>query len=393
LTPIDFSPIVDSVHPLSFEIFASDNRSHARHGRVTTRHGVFDTPAFMPVGTQGTLKGLLPALVAETGAQCVLANTYHLMLRPGEDVVAELGDLHRFMSWPGPILTDSGGFQVFSLADLNKITDDGVTFKSHVDGDMVHLDPERSMAVQNALGADIIMAFDECPAADAPLEYHAAAVERTLRWAERCVAAHARPNDQSLFGIAQGGTNQQLRAMCVERLVGMNLPGYAVGGLAVGEGFDAMKAVLEFVTPLLPREKPRYLMGVGFPKDIVAAVASGIDMFDCVMPTRNGRNAYAFTASGILRLKNSKYIRDSAPLEADCDCHCCKNFSRGAIRHFFFAKEMLGPILVSLHNIRFYQRLMADIRLAINERRFEDFRRNDPRASIGPSPKTEAHSF
>ncbi len=255
-----------AVHPLTFELHATDPSSHARRGRVTTRHGPFDTPAFMPVGTQGTLKGLLPQLVAETGAQCVLANTYHLMLRPGEDVVAELGDLHRFMSWPGPILTDSGGFQVFSMADLNKITDDGVTFKSHIDGDIIHLDPERSMAVQNALGADIIMAFDECPAADAPVEYHAAAVDRTLRWAQRCEVAHARPADQSLFGIVQGGTHESLRAICAEKLIELNLPGYALGGLAVGEGFDAMKGVLEFTTPLLPREKPRYLMGVGFPK-------------------------------------------------------------------------------------------------------------------------------
>ena len=373
--------------PLSFELDAFDTQSHARCGRVTTRHGVFDTPAFMPVGTQGTLKGLLPSLVAETGAQCILANTYHLMLRPGEDVVAELGDLHPFMSWKGPILTDSGGFQVFSLADLNKISDDGVTFKSHIDGDMVHLDPERSMAVQNALGADIIMAFDECPAADAPLEYHAAAVERTLRWADRCAIAHARPNDQSLFGIVQGGTDQHLRAMCAEKLTAMNLPGYAVGGLAVGEGFEAMKAVLEFVTPMLPKEKPRYLMGVGFPKDIVAAVATGIDMFDCVMPTRNGRNAYAFAKTGIVRLKNSKYIRDSGPIEEGCDCHACQNFTRGAIRHYFFAHEMLGPILVSLHNIRFYQRMMQDIRLAIREQRFEEFRRTDPRCEIGPKLK------
>ncbi len=339
----------------------------------------------MPVGTQGTLKGLLPSLVAETGAQCVLANTYHLMLRPGEAVVAELGDLHRFMSWPGPILTDSGGFQVFSLADLNKISEDGVTFKSHVDGALVHLDPERSMAVQNALGADIIMAFDECPAADAPLEYQAAAVDRTLRWARRCIAAHARPGDQSLFGIVQGGTDERLRSMCAEQLMAMDLPGYAVGGLAVGEGFEAMNRVLQFVTPMLPVDKPRYLMGVGFPKDIVAAVAAGIDMFDCVMPTRNGRNAYAFTAQGVLRLKNARYTRDSAPLEADCDCHACLNFTRGAIRHYFFAREMLGPILVSLHNIRFYQRLMADIRAAIIAGRFDEFRRKDPRAMIGPS--------
>jgi queuine tRNA-ribosyltransferase len=370
-------------NPLVFQRFAADPSSHARCGRVSTRHGDFDTPAFMPVGTQGTLKGLLPSMVAGTGAQCVLANTYHLMLRPGEQVVADLGDLHAFMAWPGPILTDSGGFQVFSLADLNKISDDGVTFKSHIDGAMVHLDPERSMAVQNALGADIIMAFDECPAADAPPDYQAAAVDRTLRWARRCVAAHARPNDQSLFGIVQGGTNQRLRAQCAEALIELNLPGYAVGGLAVGEGFEAMKGVLDFVTPLLPPDKPRYLMGVGFPRDIVTAVASGIDMFDCVMPTRNGRNSYGFSRDGIVRLKNSQYIRDKGPIEQGCDCHACRNFSRGAIRHFFFAKEMLGPILLSLHNIRFYQRLMADIRQAIRDGRFEEFRRTDPRCEMG----------
>jgi queuine tRNA-ribosyltransferase len=369
--------------PLSFKTLAAASSSHARAGKIITRHGEFDTPAFMPVGTQGTLKGLLPNMVAQTGAQCVLANTYHLMLRPGEQVVAELGDLHAFMAWSGPILTDSGGFQVFSLADLNKITDTGVTFKSHIDGDTVHLDPERSMAVQNALGADIIMAFDECPAADAPLEYQTAAVDRTLRWAKRCVDSHARPSDQSLFGIVQGGTNQSLRAHCAEELIKLNLPGYAVGGLAVGEGFEAMKAVLDFVTPPLPKEKPRYLMGVGFPKDIVTAVAAGIDMFDCVMPTRNGRNAYAFTQGGIVRLKNSQYIRDKSPVEADCDCYTCQNFSRGAIRHFFMAKEMLGPILLSLHNIRFYQRLMSDIQESIKTGTFETFRLNDPRSSLG----------
>jgi queuine tRNA-ribosyltransferase len=370
--------------PLSFQISATDAGSRARQGRVNTLHGGFDTPAFMPVGTQGTLKGLLPHLVAETGAQCILANTYHLMLRPGEKVVADLGDLHPFMGWQGPILTDSGGFQVFSLADLNKITDEGVTFKSHIDGSMVHLDPERSIQVQNALGADIIMAFDECPAADAPLEYHTLAVERTLRWAERCAAAHARADEQALFGIVQGGINSTLRTYCAERLAALDLPGYAVGGLAVGEGFEAMKAVLEFATPLLPWEKPRYLMGVGYPRDIVAAVASGIDMFDCVMPTRNGRNAYAFTASGVARLKNAKYIRDAGPIEAGCDCVACRQFTRGAIRHFFQASEMLGPILVSLHNIRFYQRLMADIRRAIAEGRFSAFCQTDPRCELGP---------
>jgi queuine tRNA-ribosyltransferase len=370
---------------LSYHRFANDSVSHARLGRVTTRHGSFDTPAFMPVGTQGTLKGLLPDMVRDSGAQCILANTYHLMLRPGESVVAELGDLHEFMSWKGAILTDSGGYQVFSLSDINRITEDGVTFKSHIDGSAQHLTPERSMQVQNALGADIIMAFDECPASDAPLEYHAAAVDRTLRWAQRCAVAHNRAGDQSLFGIVQGGVSKDLRASCAEQLIKLDFPGYAVGGLAVGEGFEAMKSVLEFTTPLLPEDKPRYLMGVGFPKDIVAAVATGIDMFDCTMPTRNGRNAYAFTAEGAIRIRNAKFTRDRGPIEAGCDCHACTRFSRGAIRHFFFAGEMLGPILVSLHNIRFYQRLMTDIRSAIADGRFDEFRRTDSRSMLGPA--------
>lgn len=368
---------------LSFELLRNDGP--ARLGRVTTRHGAFDTPAFMPVGTQGSIKGVLPDQVAATGSQIILANTYHLMLRPGEKTVAELGDLHRFMAWPGPILTDSGGFQVFSLADINQITDQGVTFKSHIDGAMVHLDARRSMQVQNDLGADIIMAFDECPDPNKPIEYQKLAVHRTLRWAGECQLAHARKDDQSLFGIVQGGTDQSLRAYCAEKLIAMDFPGYAVGGLAVGEGFEAMKAVLGWVAPMLPSHKPRYLMGVGFPRDIVAAVAAGIDMFDCVLPTRNGRNAYAFTASGAIRLRNSKFTRDSGPIEADCDCYCCRNFSRGAIRHFFFAGEMLGPVLVSVHNVRFYQRLMADLRRSIGEGSFLSFLQNDPRCLLGPS--------
>lgn len=376
---------------LQYELIQKDGGTHARRGRVTTRHGYFDTPAFMPVGTQGTVKGLLPDLVASTGAQIILGNTYHLMLRPGEDVVREIGGLHRFMGWPGPILTDSGGFQVFSLADINKITDDGVQFVSHVDGRRVDLTPARSMEVQNALGADIIMAFDECPAADAPPEYHRIAMDRTIRWARLCVESHARPEDQSLFGIVQGGTNPDLRAECAARLIELDLPGYAVGGLAVGEGFDAMKSVLNTVTPTLPDAKPRYLMGVGFPRDIAAAVASGIDMFDCVLPTRNGRNAYAFTAEGAIRLRNSKFTRDPGPIEPGCDCYACRNFTRAAIRHFFFAGEMLGPVLVSAHNIRFYQRFMADIRSAIDRRAFDAFLKTDPRCLLGPNeePKSE----
>ena len=257
-----------------------------------------DTPAFMPVGTQGTVKGILPDQLAAAGAQCILGNTYHLMLRPGEKTVAALGDLHRFMAWNGPILTDSGGYQVFSLSDINEISNHGVIFKSHIDGRMVTLTPERSIEIQNDLGADIIMAFDECPDPSKPIQYQLGAVDRTVRWAEQCLKAHARPDDQSLFGIVQGGTDDALRADCATKLVAMNFPGYAVGGLAVGEGFEAMKAVLDGVVPRLPADKPRYLMGVGFPRDIVAGVARGIDMFDCVMPTRNGRNAYAFTAGG-----------------------------------------------------------------------------------------------
>jgi queuine tRNA-ribosyltransferase len=370
---------------LLHELLHQDATTSARVCRVTTRHGAFETPVFMPVGTQGTVKGILPDHLAATGSTIVLGNTYHLMLRPGEKTVAALGGLHRFMAWPGPILTDSGGFQVFSLSDINRITDGGVTFKSHVDGATVHLTPERSIQVQNDLGADIIMAFDECPQADQPREYHVQAVERTLRWAGQCIEAHARPADQSLFGIVQGGADLDLRRECTVKLIAMDFAGYAIGGLAVGEGFDAMVRVLETVAPLLPASKPRYLMGVGFPRDIVAAVAAGVDMFDCVMPTRNGRNAYAFTASGPLRLKNSGLQRDSGPMEDGCDCYACSAFTRGAIRHFFFAGEMLGPILVSLHNIRFYQRLMGDIRRAIASGTFAQFRQTDPRCRLGPA--------
>jgi queuine tRNA-ribosyltransferase len=375
---------------LSFDIFAKDPGSHARTGRVTTRNGHFDTPAFMPVGTQGTIKGVLPDHIAATGSQIILANTYHLMLRPTESVVRDLGGLHRFMSWKGPILTDSGGFQVFSLADISRITDDGVKFQSHIDGSTIMLTPRRSIEVQNALGADIIMAFDECPPGNGPAEVQRAAVERTVKWAGQCVAAHARPDEQSLFGIVQGGADPALRAECLSRLAELNFPGYALGGLAVGEGFEAMKTILEVIGPTLPADRPRYLMGVGFPRDIFAAVRSGMDMFDCVLPTRNGRNAYAFTADGPLRLRNSKLIRDGEPIEPGCDCYACRNFTRGAIRHFFCAGEMLGPVLASVHNMRFYQRLLADIRQAIAGGTFDAFCRQDPRAGLGPSSSRNA---
>jgi queuine tRNA-ribosyltransferase len=371
--------------PVRYELIRQDRGSTARLGRVATPHGIFDTPAFMPVGTQGSIKGVLPDRVEQTGTQIVLANTYHLMLRPGEKTVAALGGLHNFMGWQKPILTDSGGFQVFSLADLNEISDAGVKFKSHVDGSEVFLDARRSIEVQNDLGADIIMAFDECPPAAASPEAHKRAVARTLHWAEQCLAAHARPGEQGLFGIVQGGVDLKLRRECARELSAMDFAGYAIGGLAVGEGFDEMKSVLSEIGPALPADKPRYLMGVGFPRDIVAAVASGVDVFDCVLPTRNGRNAYAFTSTGPIRLRNSIHQRESSPIEPGCDCYACRHFSRGAIRHFFFAGEMLGPVLVSVHNISFYQRLMVDIRRSIGEGSFDFFLTNDPRCRLGSS--------
>jgi queuine tRNA-ribosyltransferase len=345
----------------------------------------------MPVGTQASVKGLLPQTLRESGAQILLANTYHLMLRPGEKIVADLGGLHAMMAWPGPILTDSGGFQVFSLADLNRITDSGVTFKSHIDGSEIFLNAARSLQVQNDLGADILMAFDQCPSADAPLETHKDAVRRTLLWAEQSLAAHKRPTEQALFAIVQGGTDMTLRESCARRLVDLNFDGYALGGLAVGEGFAAMDSVVRQTTPLLPDNRPRYLMGVGYPRDIVAAVAAGIDMFDCVLPTRNGRNAYAFTPTGPLRLRNAQYQRDLSPIEPGCDCIACRQYSRGTLRHLFYAGEMLGPILVSAHNMRFYQRLLADVRRTLTQGDFDRWRNQDPRCRLGPQQTQDEH--
>ena len=315
----------------------------------------------MPVGTRGSVKGILPSMLRDTGAEIVLANTYHLSLRPGAELVARLGGLHRFMNWPRPILTDSGGYQVFSLSELNSVEEDGVSFRSHIDGSPLRLDPSTAMRIQSQLGADIIMAFDQCPPSTADRSEVTAAVERTIRWAEACKAAHSR-EDQALFGIVQGGLHHDLRRVCASRLREMDFPGYAVGGLSVGETHDQMIEVLAALEPHLPSGKPRYLMGVGMPKDIVAAVRAGVDMFDCVLPTRNGRNAYAFTADGPLRLRNERYRADESPLEPGCDCAACTGFSRAYLRHLFAAGEMLGPILVSLHNLRFYQRLMAAMR-------------------------------
>jgi len=346
----------------------------ARRGLLTTPHGDVETPVFMPVGTAGTVKGLTPDQVRDAGAKMILGNTYHLMLRPGAEAVAALGGLHKLTAWDGPILTDSGGYQVFSLAHRRKLTDDGVRFQSHIDGSTVDLTPARCVEIQHFLGADVIMQLDECPPGDADRTVVLKAVERSAAWAHRCRDAWdardrktAQGNDQALFGIQQGGVFRDLRAQSARRLVELDLPGYAIGGLSVGEGHDAMCDVLEDIDHLLPADRPRYLMGVGEPRDILAAVLRGVDMFDCVLPTRNGRNAQAFTWTGRLRLRNATHTLEKSPIDPNCSCYACRNFSRGAIRHFFQADEMLGPILVSLHNLHFFADFTAAIREAISD--------------------------
>jgi queuine tRNA-ribosyltransferase len=357
----------------TFEIEATDPVTGARAGRWTTPHGVVETPAFMPVGTQATVKGLLPEQLEAVGVQKLLANTYHLALRPGAELIADLGGLHRFMGWDRPILTDSGGFQVFSLVDLRRMSDEQVVFKSHIDGSELALSPERAVRIQELLGADVIMCLDECPPHGVSREKLIDAVDRTTRWAARCREAHRRP-DQALFGIVQGGTDPELRERSARGLLPLDFPGYAIGGLSVGEAPEAMYATLDAAAPLLPAEKPRYLMGVGTPRDLIEGVLRGIDLFDCVMPTRNGRNATAFTGTGKLKLRNAAHRADESPLDPACDCPTCRRFTRAYLRHLFMAEEMLGPILVSLHNVAFYQRLMRDLRQAIVEGRAAAFR-------------------
>jgi len=349
------------------EILNTDPHCAARRGVLHLAHGAIQTPAFMPVGTAGAVKGVVPSLLAETATEIILANTYHLMLRPGVDAVERIGGLHRLMAWNRPILTDSGGYQVFSLSALTRIDDEGVEFSSHIDGARVHLNAEIATDIQHRFGADIIMCFDECtpfPVDQGRLE---AAVKRTVEWARRCKAVHQHSVETQnlaslLFGIVQGGIDPEVRRRCAEQLVEIGFDGYAIGGLSVGEGHDNMVRTVELTAPLLPHEYPRYLMGVGMPVDILAAVRAGVDMFDCVLPTRNGRNAFAFTEQGPLRLRNSVHGDSTEPVETGCDCYACRHFTRGAIRHFFNSGEMLGPILLSLHNLRFYQRLMANIR-------------------------------
>ena len=355
-----------------FEVVHQDNGSAFRRGLLTTAHGQVQTPAFMPVGTAGAVKGISPEQLKETGAEIVLANAYHLLIRPGADTVEALGGLHKLMSWDGPILTDSGGYQVFSLSGLSSVDDDGVEFSSHVDGAKIYLTAKNVTEIQNRLGADIIMCFDECAPSGASIEQLNKTVERTIRWAKQCKEVHSN-SKQMHFAIVQGGTNAELRTHCACELIKLEFDGYAIGGLSVGEKHEDMIQTTAHTAQVLPNDKARYLMGVGRPKDIIAAVKAGIDMFDCVLPTRNGRNAFAFTENGPVRLRNNAHINDTAPIEAGCDCHCCKYFSRGALRHFFNVGEMLGPILVSLHNLRFYQRLMAKIRDLIEKNEFAEW--------------------
>ncbi len=359
--------------PVRLELTHQDPASAARRGVLHTPHGSVETPVFMPVGTQATIKGLTPDLVRSTGSRMILGNTYHLALRPGESVVKQLGGLHRFMDWDGPMLTDSGGFQVFSLAAKAKMTEQSVVFRSHLDGSKFDLSPERAVQIQEDLGADVAMCLDECPALPAEKAKIAAATERTIRWARRCRAAHQR-SDQSLFGIVQGGSYADLRQRCAEELVAMDFDGYAVGGVSVGESRDQVRLALEVSTLHLPRDRPRYLMGVGRPQDILDAVAAGIDMFDCVLPTRNGRNATCHTDSGPVKMRNAAHKTDPRPVEEGCDCLCCRRFSRAYLRHLFLANEMLGPILATVHNLAYLQRLMARIREAISAGRFVQYR-------------------
>jgi queuine tRNA-ribosyltransferase len=358
--------------PELFELASSDGA--ARAGFLHTDHGSVATPVFMAVGTQGTVKACTPEQLVSAGITVVLGNTYHLDLRPGSEAVAALGGLHTFMGWRGPILTDSGGFQVFSLGETNTVTEEGCEFKSHLDGSMQMLTPERSMQIQHRLGSDIVMQLDDVPALPAPIERERDTMQRSLRWAARCKAAlpklSAQGKGQRLFGIVQGGTNPELRTESAHALVTLDLPGYAIGGLSVGETKRQMAEILGVVTPLLPPAKPRYLMGVGYPEDMIDAVGLGVDMFDCVLPTRSARHALAFTSAGRLRIRNAKHARDKRPIDANCECYACVKFSRGYLRHLLVAGEFLGMTLLSLHNLAFYARLMREMREAIVAKRF-----------------------
>lgn len=367
---------------IRYELIKKCKQTGARLGRVHTPHGSFDTPAFMPVGTQATVKGMSPEELKAIGSQIILSNTYHLYMRPGQDIVKDAGGLHGFMSWDRPVLTDSGGFQVFSLSDLRDIKEEGVTFKSHIDGSKHLFTPEIATKIQNDLGADIIMAFDECIPYPADFNYAKKSLERTTRWAKRCKDAHKDTHKQALFGIVQGGMYKELREQSTYELLELDFPGYAIGGLSVGEPAEDMYDMLDCTVPLLPAEKPRYLMGVGSPDYLIQGAIKGIDMFDCVLPTRIGRNGTVLTRNGKVIIRDAKYARDYSRLDPDCDCYACKNFNRAYIRHLIKAGEVLGIRLTTWHNLRFLLKLMEDVRQAIIEDRLLDFR-NDFFAKFG----------
>ncbi len=359
--------------PFQFDLIKQDANTSARLGKMTTPHGIVHTPAFMPVGTQGTVKSMLPEELKNCGAEIILGNTYHLYLRPGHETIKKLGGLHRFMNWPGPILTDSGGFQVYSLSALRKITPEGVMFRSHIDGSQHFLTPQKAIEIQEALGSDIMMCLDECTPYPATLAQTEESLALTIKWAQSC--GRAKTNvDQALFGIIQGGTYLDLRKQAVEQTVPIGFDGYALGGVSVGEPKEIMYEITDSITHLLPADKPRYLMGVGTPQDIVFGVSCGIDLFDCVIPTRCARHGLLFTNSEKLVIKNSRWRECDDPLDETCDCYTCKNYSRGYLRHLYVTGEILAMVLNTIHNIRHYMNLMEKIRTAISENRFLEFK-------------------
>ena len=360
---------------VTYELIKKDSRTKARRGRVNTPHGPIETPVFMPVGTAGTVKAMKPEEVRDMGAQIILGNTYHLYLRPGHEVVKAAGGLHKFMNWERAILTDSGGFQVFSLGAMRKISEEGVEFRSHIDGSKHMLSPEKSMEIQNALGSDIMMAFDECAPYPADRNYVKNSLERTTRWLKRCKEYHKNTEQQSLFGIMQGGMYKDLRKQSAEEIVELDLPGYAIGGLSVGEPKEIMYEVMDDCVDYLPADKPRYLMGVGSPDCLFEGVERGIDMFDCVLPTRIARHGMAMTSQGRVNIKNAKYERDFTPLDPNCDCYTCRNYSKAYLRHLFKSDEILSSMLMTTHNLHFLVNTMAGIRKAIEEDGFLEYKK------------------
>ncbi len=361
---------------IRYELIKTCKQSGARLGRLHTPHGVIETPIFMPVGTQATVKAMTPEELKDMNAQIILSNTYHLYLRPGHKLIEKAGGLHKFMNWDRPILTDSGGFQVFSLGPLRKIREEGVEFRSHLDGSKHFISPEIAVEIQNSLGSDIMMAFDECAPYPADYDYVKNSLERTTRWAKRCKDAHKNTDQQALFGIIQGGMYKDLRKQSAEEIIGLDFPGYSVGGLSVGEPKDIMYDVLEYTTPLMPKDKPRYLMGVGSPDDLIEGVIRGIDMFDCVLPSRIGRNGTAMTSRGKVVIKNASHTESFEPLDPECGCYTCKNYSKAYLRHLFKANEILGLRLLTNHNLHFLLNLMEEVRQAIREDRLLDYRKD-----------------